>query len=161
MEKFYIEAFKAGKLAVNCRTQEEADKFCDMMADDYGLCWHFDRSYSYAKRLWLFHSEDTCYCYKDIVGGYGSSKYFGSKGYEVRTFSELFADDQVKAPSHYTKGGIETIDYIRAKLTPEEFVGYCKGNVIKYVSREADKGGKQDFEKAAEYIAYAIDGYCE
>lgn len=73
----------------------------------------------------------------------------------------LVLADQVKAPSHYTKGGIETIDYIRAKLTPEEFVGYCKGNVIKYVSREADKGGKQDLEKAAEYVKYAIDGYCE
>ncbi len=38
-------------------------------------------------------------------------------------------------PMHYKVGGYEAIDVIRAKLTPEEFRGYCKGNVLKYVMR--------------------------
>ena len=38
-------------------------------------------------------------------------------------------NDNIKHPAHYTDGGIETIDFIRAKLTPEEFAGYCKGNI--------------------------------
>lgn len=43
--------------------------------------------------------------------------------------------DPVNSPAHYKSGGIETIDYIEAKLTEEEFRGYLKGNMIKYGSR--------------------------
>jgi hypothetical protein len=42
-------------------------------------------------------------------------------------------------PDHYTFGGIETIDYLEAKLSPEEFAGFCRGNVLKYVSRIGHK----------------------
>lgn len=65
--------------------------------------------------------------------------------------------DNVKNPEHYTKGGIETIDYIKAKLSPEEFAGYCKGNVLKYVSRESDKGGTEDLKKARVYLDWLIE----
>jgi hypothetical protein len=43
-------------------------------------------------------------------------------------------------PDHYKVGGIETIDYIKAKLTPEEYRGYLKGSVLKYASRLGYKG---------------------
>lgn len=65
--------------------------------------------------------------------------------------------DNVKHPSHYTTGDIEVIDYIRDKLTPEEFTGYCIGNVIKYVSRWRHKGGSEDLRKAEVYLNWAID----
>jgi hypothetical protein len=59
----------------------------------------------------------------------------------------------VNHPPHYTVGGIETIDYIKAKLTPEEFIGYLKGNVIKYTSRAGKKDDiVQDLEKAQWYM---------
>lgn len=62
-------------------------------------------------------------------------------------------DDPVNSPAHYTAGGIETIDYIKAKLTPEEFIGYLKGNVIKYTSRAGKKQDTiQDLEKAQWYM---------
>lgn len=61
--------------------------------------------------------------------------------------------DPVNAPAHYTYGGIETIDYIKAKLSPEEFLGYLKGNVIKYTSRAGKKADLvQDLEKAQWYM---------
>jgi hypothetical protein len=61
--------------------------------------------------------------------------------------------DMVNHPPHYTAGGIETIDYIKAKLTPEEFIGYLKGNVIKYTSRAGKKDDiVQDLEKAQWYM---------
>lgn len=47
--------------------------------------------------------------------------------------------DIVNHPAHYTHGGIETIDFIQAKLTPEEFRGYLKGNILKYGSRLGHK----------------------
>jgi len=37
--------------------------------------------------------------------------------------------------TYYDAGGIETIDIIKAKLTPEQFKGYLLGNILKYASR--------------------------
>jgi len=60
--------------------------------------------------------------------------------------------DMVNSPAHYMQGGIETIDFIEAKLTPEEFRGYLKGNVLKYASRMGNKGSMRlDAGKAAWY----------
>ena len=60
--------------------------------------------------------------------------------------------DMVNEPPHYTQGGIECIDAIRAALTPEEFRGFCKGNALKYVWREKHKGGDEDMKKAGWYL---------
>jgi len=46
----------------------------------------------------------------------------------------------VNSPAHYTHGGKETIDLIRESLTEEEFSGYLKGNILKYVCRYKHKG---------------------
>ena len=54
-------------------------------------------------------------------------------------------------PDHYKGGGIECIDYLKAKLTDEEFRGFLKGNAIKYLSRAEKKGGAEDYKKAAWY----------
>lgn len=66
--------------------------------------------------------------------------------------------DNVNHPAHYTFGGIETIDFIRAKLTPEEFAGYCKAKVLEYVSRATHKGGIEDLRKAGKYIEFVTVG---
>ena len=66
--------------------------------------------------------------------------------------------DAVNHPSHYCDGGIETIDYIRAKMSREEFIGYCKGNALKYISRagkKAENSIKQDLSKAITYLKWA------
>lgn len=65
--------------------------------------------------------------------------------------------DNVNSPAHYTTGGIETIDFIRAKLGPEGFRAYCLGNVLKYVTRHAHKNGQEDLYKAAVYLDWAIE----
>lgn len=59
--------------------------------------------------------------------------------------------DEVNHPEHYTDGGIECIDAIEAALTEEEFRGYLKGNIIKYVWRERKKGGMTSMRKAGWY----------
>lgn len=61
--------------------------------------------------------------------------------------------DPVNQPPHYRQGGIECIDAIQAALTPEEFRGYCKGNVLKYAWRERHKGGAESLKKAQWYLA--------
>lgn len=66
--------------------------------------------------------------------------------------------DPVNSPAHYTAGGIETIDYLRAKLGLAEFVAYCRGNAIKYLSRAGLKGdAAEDLRKAAWYCTRAAD----
>lgn len=66
--------------------------------------------------------------------------------------------DAVNHPSHYTDGQIEVIDYIRDKLKKEQFVGYCLGNVLKYVSRYDKKGAPaEDLKKARVYLVWAIE----
>lgn len=60
--------------------------------------------------------------------------------------------DYVNAPPHYQQGTIEAIDAIRSQLTPDEFRGYLKGTIAKYIWRERHKGGTQDLEKAAWYL---------
>ena len=47
--------------------------------------------------------------------------------------------DLINHPPHYTVGGIETIDFMRAKSTPEEFMGHLRLTVIKYLSRTGYK----------------------
>ena len=60
--------------------------------------------------------------------------------------------DNVNHPSHYTEGKIECIEYIEDKLTDEEYRGYIKGNVLKYITREKHKNGDEDLKKAKWYL---------
>lgn len=62
------------------------------------------------------------------------------------------APDPVNHPDHYKVGGIETIDVIEAKLSPEEFAGFCRGNMLKYIARAGHKDDAgQDMRKALWY----------
>ena len=62
--------------------------------------------------------------------------------------------EEVNSPDHYTIGGMETIDVLRAKLTPEEYRGYLKGNILKYLCRANYKGKHdQDILKAEWYAS--------
>mgnify|MGYP001025061597 FL=1 len=63
-------------------------------------------------------------------------------------------NDIVNNPRHY-KGnkGIETIDFIENVLTREEFIGYLRGNVIKYQSRANLKGRKEEDLKKAKWYS--------
>ena len=60
--------------------------------------------------------------------------------------------------SYYDVGGIETLDIIKAKLTPEQYQGYLLGNAIKYLTRCNHKGcKKRDLEKAANYTKWLCE----
>ena len=65
--------------------------------------------------------------------------------------------DPVEKPVHYAAGSVECIDAIEAQMTPEEFRGYLKGNVVKYLWRERKKGGKESLKKAKWYLNKLID----
>lgn len=66
--------------------------------------------------------------------------------------------DNVNQPAHYKVGGIETIDYLKAKMTEAQYRGFLLGNVLKYVSRHGHKNGKEDLQKAMWYLDKLIKG---
>lgn len=67
----------------------------------------------------------------------------------------------VDSPPHYKVGGIEAIEYIQAKLSPEEFAGYCRGNALKYLSRAGHKDATdQEIGKAIWYLQRWLDSRC-
>ena len=59
--------------------------------------------------------------------------------------------EKVNHPDHYNKG-IETIDYIESWN-----MNFAQGNVVKYVSRYAMKGGLEDLRKAKWYLDRLIE----
>lgn len=64
--------------------------------------------------------------------------------------------DAVNHPEHYTTGGLETIDILKAKLSPDEFKGYLRGNILKYIFRYPHKNGIEDLKKAQWYLEKLI-----
>lgn len=57
---------------------------------------------------------------------------------------------------HYS-GDIETIDFIKDKLTEEQFEGYLIGNVIKYLSRYNSKNkSRKDLLKGFTYNLWLL-----
>lgn len=57
----------------------------------------------------------------------------------------------VNRPIHYGQGKIECIDYIEDFLSYEEYVGYLRGNIAKYLHRWRYKNGIEDLKKAEWY----------
>lgn len=56
-------------------------------------------------------------------------------------------------PYHYNHSGIEAIAAIEASMSEMEFLGYLKGNTLKYLWRYQYKGHMtQDLEKALWYL---------
>lgn len=52
---------------------------------------------------------------------------------------------------HYKDLVIQPIEYIHANK-----LGYCEGNIIKYVTRYKNKNGVEDLKKARHYIDLLI-----
>ena len=59
---------------------------------------------------------------------------------------------------HYNHGILQPIDFIEGSFTPDEYRGYLKGNVIKYVSRYRYKGQPlADLQKAQTYLGWLVE----
>jgi hypothetical protein len=60
-------------------------------------------------------------------------------------------DKQVSG-NHYKDKGIQPIVYIHAND-----LGFCEGNVIKYVTRHKEKNGSADIKKAIHYLELLLE----
>ena len=70
---------------------------------------------------------------------------------EVTDTANKPADTTQVGGSHYKDKAIQPIEYIHANG-----IGFCEGNVIKYVTRWKGKNGVADLEKARHYLDILI-----
>lgn len=61
------------------------------------------------------------------------------------------ANDRQVGGDHYHQIGIQPWTVMESVLSREEFIGYLKGNIIKYAMRAGRKDGSDDAAKAFHY----------
>lgn len=69
----------------------------------------------------------------------------------------MSANDRQEGGDHYRSKAIQPWDALRAWMSTEEFRGFLRGNVVKYLARCRDKGGLADLKKAAHYLEKLIE----
>lgn len=78
-----------------------------------------------------------------------------NSGFEKRDLGKEY--EHVDHPPHY-QGRIECIDYIEDKLTHEEYAGFLRGSVMKYMDRLGKKEDDlADAKKALWYLLALVD----
>lgn len=117
--------------------------------------------YTIDGEVWQLLEEPKTYTHEEVA------EILGVQKNQVETISVDISDkpfeekepDMVNHPKHYTKGGIETLDFILAKvegLPPQEAV--LVGHIIRYVSRYNDKFKPlEDLKKARFYLEKLIE----
>lgn len=69
----------------------------------------------------------------------------------VNPLDDINADDYQAGGNHYKQMAVQPWTIMEQVLTREEFVGYLKGNIIKYGMRQGKKDSP-DAEKCEHYI---------
>jgi hypothetical protein len=81
------------------------------------------------------------------------AKYQGeSKMSMDKHFNGTRADDLQVSGNHYKEMAVQPWELMESVLTHEEFVGFLKGNVIKYALRAGRKDGSDDLGKCRHYM---------
>jgi len=114
----------------------------------------------YEAKYQLYYVCEKCFCVDYVINSINPNIKHEEPDWnalekEFGSFAKQ--NDNVNHPSHYTQGGIETIDYLEAKLTGKEFRGYLKGNILKYMSRANLKNCAEDYKKAQWYLNKLIE----
>lgn len=60
-------------------------------------------------------------------------------------------------PEHYKNQKIQPIDFLKDSMPREQYMGFLRGNIIKYISRYDKKNGVEDLEKAETYLHWLIE----
>lgn len=76
----------------------------------------------------------------------------------ITTFANAkHPNDEQIGGDHYKSKTVQPWDAMEAWLTPEQFKGFLRGNIIKYLARYDDKGGVEDLKKARHYLDKLIN----
>ena len=125
------------------------DKFCDEQKD-CSCCLLKKFSDACYFNRW---SDDKLAIAYDHVYKNSEARLDGShlKNEEVKMDENVH--DMVNHPKHYTQGGIECIDALKAATVGKRGIeAVCVANVIKYLWRYEEKNGVEDVRKAKWYV---------
>lgn len=94
MKKFNWDEFKNkdNKIAVNCKTEEEAVDFCKQMHEQ-GMKWRGEYSYLDYTNYYIY-AESTCYT---AEGKYCHENYYKKRGYTILEWSDYMQKEFTKA----------------------------------------------------------------
>ena len=67
------------------------------------------------------------------------------------------ANDYQVGGGHYIKKRVQPWDAMKSWMPKEQFIGFLRGNAIKYLARIDEKGGVEDVQKARHYIEKLIE----
>lgn len=165
-------------------TQEDYDALLENLKNE-GWTWFFGEAItSYNSQLWERNKQNTVVHIEEEGVSCGSLSYakylhpdtpikkYKAKQDKVAKYHDDAANvakamsaigvsmenennDKINNPAHYTVGGIETLDYIKAKV--KDYPSYVAGNILKYVSRYEHKNGIEDLKKAQFYLNDLIE----
>ncbi|EIY6212056.1 TPA: DUF3310 domain-containing protein [Listeria monocytogenes] len=165
-------------------TQEDYDALLENLKNE-GWTWFFGEAItSYNSQLWERNKQNTVVHIEEEGVSCGSlsyakylhpnipiekykvkqdevAKWFDGAANAMKAFSvggvsvKNENTDNVNNPAHYIAGGIETLDYIKAKV--KDYPSYVAGNILKYVSRYEHKNGIEDLKKAQFYLNDLIE----
>ncbi|EKJ6091307.1 DUF3310 domain-containing protein [Listeria monocytogenes] len=165
-------------------TQEDYDALLENLKNE-GWTWFFGEATTQDdSQLWERYKQDSALFVDEEGVSYGTlsyaednypdtpiekykvkqdevSKWFENTANAMKAFASNGVSmkkqntDNVNNPSHYTAGGIETLDYIKAKV--KDYPSYAVGNILKYVSRYEHKNGIEDLKKAQFYLNNLIE----
>lgn len=165
-------------------TQEDYDALLENLKNE-GWTWFFGEAItSYNSQLWERNKQNTVVHIEEEGVSCGSlsyakylhpnipiekykvkqdevAKWFDNTANAMKAFASNGVsmknenNDKVNNPAHYTAGGIETLDYIKAKVS--DYPSYAVGNILKYVSRYEHKNGIEDLKKAQFYLNDLIE----
>lgn len=69
----------------------------------------------------------------------------------------MMTDTYQVGGEHYTSKSVQPWQAMESWMSEEQFKGFMLGNVIKYVARFQDKGGRNDLEKAKHYLDKCLE----
>lgn len=146
------------------------------MADKSSAPWltALTNDYSFSKTVTpntTETSEEPCTFVKDFMTGAKGKKQKESPTVYVAKEEDFVPHDldymkteheitegkeKVNHPSHYNSVKVETIKILEDYLTDDEYAGFLKGNVLKYIHRYKFKNGAEDLNKAKWYLEELI-----
>ncbi|EEO5812563.1 DUF3310 domain-containing protein [Listeria monocytogenes] len=165
-------------------TQEDFDALLENLKNE-GWTWFFGEVItSDDSQLWERYKQDTIVYLEGKGLSYGNTSYAKDKYSNIpiekykaektepidpiKNFAEAWnkamkshliestgTSDNINNPAHYTSGGIETLDYIKAKVS--DYPSYAIGKILEYVSRYEHKNGLEDLKKAQFYLNDLIE----
>lgn len=71
------------------------------------------------------------------------------------TTGKAFVEYFNNTPNHYS--GLQPLEVMKKTFSEFEYLGFLRGNILKYVMRYDKKGGVEDLKKAKHYLELLID----